>query len=68
MAKVTFHCDGCGKQEDGYFVDGQAKKPRVWYKRSDEDGTQIACSDACIKKVAAASGKTDSVIPSFIGY
>ncbi len=54
-------CDGCGKRAPmwaGRF--GDWHKPQEWYQRSDEDGTQMACSRQCIEKVAS---KTDLVSP-----
>lgn len=57
-------CDGCGKRQrmvtgtgGGWF------KPTHWYERSDEDGTQTACSRECIDKIAKASDKTSVVLP-----
>ena len=64
MARVIFVCDGCGKQEDGFFSrHGDAFKPADWYARTDDDGTQLACSRPCIDKIAKASGKTSVVLP-----
>jgi hypothetical protein len=64
MSRVIFVCDGCGKQEDGWFtINGTAAKPEGWYGRRDDDGTQIACSRECIDAVAAKSGKTRVVLP-----
>lgn len=63
MAKVVFYCDGCGRFEDGYFMHGNTYKPADWFQRSDEDGTQIACSRYCIKVAAEKSGKTAIAIP-----
>jgi hypothetical protein len=60
---VEFICDGCGKREPGFFAHGNAFKPSSWYARSDKDGTQVACSRACIEVVAAKSGKTAVVLP-----
>lgn len=59
-----FECDGCGKREPGENNrTGHWFKPRDWYERSDKDGTQTACSRACIAKVAKATGKTSVVLP-----
>jgi hypothetical protein len=64
MAKVIFICDGCGKQQEGYFTRmGDAFKPNSWYLCTDEDGTQVACSRECIDKIALKSGKTRVIIP-----
>lgn len=61
---VKFICDGCGKEEAGFFNRmGDAFKPSHWFTRSDDDGTQVVCSRACIKRVAEESGKTDLVLP-----
>lgn len=38
-------------------------KPPLWYQRRDKDGTQIACSRACIDIIAAATGKTRVILP-----
>lgn len=62
--KVEFICGGCGKREAGYFDRmGNAHKPHVWYQRSDDDGTQMACSRSCIDTIASVSSKTSCVIP-----
>lgn len=64
MARVIFICDGCGKQEDGYFGhNGSAHKPHDWYIRGDDDGVQISCSRECIKTVSEKSGKNSLVMP-----
>ena len=61
---VIFKCDGCGRQEEGWFNSmGKATKPNHWYQRSDKDGTQVACSRRCIETVAELSGKTACVLP-----
>ena len=61
---VIYECDGCGKQVAGSFnARGDAYKPHVWFQRSDDDGTQLACSRECIKKTAEKSGKTSVVLP-----
>ena len=57
-------CDGCGKRElMRAGADGNWHKPSDWYMRSDKDGIQLACSRACIEKVATKSGKTATVLP-----
>ncbi len=64
MSRVIFICDGCGKQEYGWFGYGNAAhKPEDWYIRKDDDGPQIACSRGCIDAVSAKSGKTSVVLP-----
>ena len=61
---VEFICDGCGRHESGWFNrSGQAFKPSEWYQRTDEDGTQVACSRQCLEKVAEKTGKTAVVLP-----
>lgn len=58
-----FICDGCGKEiKVGRFPGGYFP-PHSWFSRSDDDGGQEACSRECIKKIAAATGKTDIVLP-----
>lgn len=59
-----FICDGCGRRQavkasrqGGWF------KPGDWYERTDEGGTQTACSRECIRKIADSTGKTDLVLP-----
>lgn len=53
----TIKCDGCG-------VDSrQTEKPWNWYKRTDKDGTQTACSRNCIDIIAANTGKTRVILP-----
>lgn len=45
---VEFTCDGCGKKATVFATrDGLWFKPRDWYERTDEDGTQTACSREC---------------------
>ena len=63
MSKVIFHCDGCGKQEEGGFSNDAWHKPERWFQRSDDDGPQIACSRECIDKISAKSSKTGVVLP-----
>jgi hypothetical protein len=58
-----FICDGCGKRQVVFRYPAGWFSPSSWFERSDEDGGQVACSRACIEKVAAASGKTDVVLP-----
>lgn len=61
---VKFVCDGCGKEAAGSFNRlGSSFKPDSWFSRSDDDGTQMACSRECIDKIAAATGKTGVVLP-----
>ena len=61
---VEFICDGCGKRGAGMSNRlGDWFKPHSWYSRTDDDGTQLACSRPCIEKIAKASGKTDVVLP-----
>jgi len=62
--QVTFRCDGCGALAAGSFSrGGNWLKPQSWFERSDKDGAQLACSRACIDKVAKDSGKTGCVLP-----
>lgn len=57
-------CDGCGKRAVMRVgQDGNWYKPASWYRRSDKDGIQTACSRECIDKIAEKTGKTDIVIP-----
>jgi hypothetical protein len=57
-------CDGCGKRAPMWANrQGDWFKPRSWFQRTDDDGTQVACSHECIDKVAKKTGKTDVVIP-----
>lgn len=58
-----FVCDGCGKEEPADHNGRDFLKPRDWYKRSDADGIQVACSRPCIEKIAAKTGKTACVLP-----
>lgn len=61
---VEFICDGCGKRQVVAGTrQGDFFKPHDWYQRTDDDGTQTACSRECIEKVAAKSGKTAVVLP-----
>lgn len=60
---VEFTCDGCGKKEPGFHAGLSWHKPRIWYERSDKDGTQTACSRECIKLIAEKTGKTRVVLP-----
>ena len=56
-------CDGCGKEQPMIAVNGRWVKPRDWYERSDEEGTQTACSRKCVDKIAEKSGKTSVILP-----
>ncbi len=58
-----FICDGCGKRALVRHMPGGWFKPSHWYERSDDDGSQIACSRECIAIIAAKTGKTDVVMP-----
>lgn len=59
-----FICDGCGKRAPGFSNRlGGWFKPRSWYERTDEEGTQTACSRECIQKIAEKTGKTNVVLP-----
>lgn len=61
---VEFICDGCGKRQTAMVTErGDFFKPHAWYQRTDEDGTQVACSRECIEKVAQDTGKTNLVLP-----
>ena len=60
---VIFECDGCGKKENGFFVNGHWFKPNKWYQRSDKDGAQVACSRECIEAISKKTGKTSVVAP-----
>lgn len=61
---VEYICDGCGKREPGHEDrSGNAHKPRSWYQRTDDDGTQTACSRKCIETIAEKSGKSAVVAP-----
>ncbi len=60
---MTCVCDGCGKKEPAIDQKGSFVKPRDWYQRSDDDGTQIACSMDCVQLVADKSKKTGVVLP-----
>jgi len=53
-------CDGCGRDSGRTVAEG---KPSAWYERSDADGTQRACSRACITTIAERTGKTRVVLP-----
>lgn len=62
--QCTFRCDGCGRTEPGYANRGGSWfTPSHWYQRTDDDGTQIACSRACIELIATQSSKTGVVVP-----
>lgn len=57
-------CDGCGKREPMKSNGRTWYKPSEWYERSDDDGTQTACSRECIEKIAEKTGKTAVVVPA----
>lgn len=59
-ADGNIKCDGCGKDSGRTLQQG---KPSAWYRRSDADGPQTACSRACIAAIAAATGKTRTILP-----
>lgn len=59
-----FICDGCGKHATVFATrDGLYFKPHNWYERTDNDGTQTACSRECIEKIAKRTGKSAVVLP-----
>lgn len=59
-----FVCDGCGKEAEGSVNrQGQWFKPSAWYQRTDDNGTQLACSRECIDRVAEKTGATRVVVP-----
>lgn len=59
-----FICDACGKRAPGFANRmGDWFKPCAWFSRSDEDGTQLACSRECITILAEKTGKTSVVLP-----
>ena len=61
---VEFICDGCGKKKRGWANhSGDWQKPPLWFQRTDSDGTQVACSRACIETIAKKTGKTSVVLP-----
>ena len=61
---VEFICDGCKKRAPGWANrQGDWFKPSRWYQRTDDDGTQLACSRECIEKVAEETKKTSVVLP-----
>ena len=61
---VEFTCDGCGKKATVFATrNGLWFKPRDWFERTDEDGTQTACSRECIDIIAAKTGKTRVILP-----
>jgi hypothetical protein len=61
---VEFICDGCGKRSLGCATrSGDWLKPPDWYQRTDDDGTQVACSRRCIDIIAEKTGKTNVVLP-----
>jgi hypothetical protein len=60
--QCEFTCQGCGKKEPGYYMNGW-HKPHLWFERSDGDGAQTACSRECIDVIAKKSGKTGLVLP-----
>jgi len=62
--QVLFICDGCGVMQQGFFGRyGQAFKPPKWFQRTDDDGTQLACSRECIDRIAKETGKSRVVLP-----
>lgn len=61
---VEYVCDGCGKRAKGYRNrHGDSFSPQSWFQRTDEDGTQDACSRPCVAKIAEKTGKTSVVLP-----
>ena len=57
-------CDGCGMRAPMVSSrGGNWFKPSSWYERTDDEGTQTACSRECIQKTADMSGKTSVVLP-----
>lgn len=61
---IKFICDGCGKEENATYNSlGDPIKPYEWFRRSDKDGRQDACSRPCIERISVKSGKTNLVSP-----
>lgn len=61
---VEYTCDGCGKKQAVFSTrGGDFLKPRDWFVRTDDDGTQVACSRECIKVIAEKTGKTSVILP-----
>lgn len=59
-----FICDGCGKRAPGWANRmGDWLKPDKWFTRTDDEGTQVACSRECIDIIAAKTGKTRVILP-----
>lgn len=58
-----FICDGCARRAPAEVIDGRFFKPFQWFQRSDDDGTQVACSRECVEAIAQHTGKTSVVLP-----
>jgi hypothetical protein len=57
-------CDGCGARSPMWANrHGDWFKPNLWFSRTDDDGTQLACCRACIEVIAEKTGKTRVVLP-----
>ena len=55
-------CDGCGKEESGYYNGLNWFEPHTWYAKNTEDKKCIhACSRSCIK-IASEKYKTHDVV------
>lgn len=55
-------CDGCGARAPMESNGHSWYHPSGWYDRSDDDGTQTACSRECVQKIAEKTGKTAVIL------
>lgn len=62
---VKFICEGCGKEEPGYYNGRNWFKPSSWFARNAEDGKTevLACSRECIKKADKKRGESVTIMP-----
>lgn len=63
---AEFICDGCGKRapaDQSRAAVGGWIKPRDWFQRTDEKGTQDACSRECVKLASEKAGTSPVILP-----
>jgi len=64
---VIFKCDGCGKEEHGFYSGRSWLKPAKWYARNIQidgyDDQLLACSRNCMDKIDEEMGEKVPVIP-----
>ncbi len=62
---MTAFCDNCGESAKAVHAKESSVylKPRDWWERTDEDGTQLVCSRKCRAELSRKTGKSDVALP-----